>query len=211
VTVVVVAGGDPPSPRVRPLLPAGALVVAADSGVDHAHALGLVVDVAVGDFDSVSAAGLAAARAAGARIEGHPAAKDATDLELSLAAARALGAERVLVVGGGAGRLDHLLANALVLAAPDFADLEIEALLGAARVTVIRGRRALLGSPGALLTLLPVHGPARGISTEGLRYPLADEHLPEGSTRGVSNLFVDHRATVTVTAGTLLAVQPDAL
>ena len=65
-------------------------MIAADGGVDRALALGLHVDVAIGDFDSVTAAGLAAAEAAGARIERHPAAKDATDLELALDAALAL-------------------------------------------------------------------------------------------------------------------------
>jgi thiamine pyrophosphokinase len=211
VTAVVVAGGDAPWPGVRALLPSGAMVIAADSGVDHAHALGLRVDVAVGDLDSVSPAALAAARAGGARVRVHPPAKDATDLELALGEARDLGARRVVVVGGADGRFDHLLANALLLAAPAFADLEVEALLGSARVAVVRGHRRLHGRTGALLTLLPVHGPARGIVTEGLRYPLAGEDLSVGSTRGVSNVFLGPEAVVTVQSGTLLAVQPDAL
>ena len=113
-TVVVVAGGHP-SPGREPELPDRPYVIAADSGVDRALALGLHIDLAVGDFDSVSSAGLAAADAAGAVVERHPAAKDATDLELALDAAIALEPARVLVIGSAGGRLDHLLGSILLL------------------------------------------------------------------------------------------------
>jgi thiamine pyrophosphokinase len=52
--VVVVAGGDPPAPAAALAVPLGARVVAADKGLEHALALGLEVNVAVGDFDSAS-------------------------------------------------------------------------------------------------------------------------------------------------------------
>src|SRR5690349_19765065 len=97
-TVVVVAGGHSSVGRALEL-PEDAHVFAADSGVDLALALGLHVDRAIGDFDSVSAAGLAAVEAAGAVVERHPAAKDATDLELALDAAVALEPARIVVVG----------------------------------------------------------------------------------------------------------------
>ena len=131
-TVVVVAGGgvvDERSLRGQTLLGAAA-VIAADGGVDLAHALGLHVDVVVGDLDSASPAGLARAEAAGARIVRHPAEKDATDLELALDEAVALDPRRIVVVGGAGGRLDHLLGGLLLLAAEQYADFEVDALLG---------------------------------------------------------------------------------
>ena len=48
-------------------------------------------------------------------IERHPAAKDATDLELALDAAIALEPARIVVVGDGGGRLDHLLGSCSLL------------------------------------------------------------------------------------------------
>ena len=128
-TIVVVAGGHASIGPV-PGLPAADLVIAADGGVDRALALGLHVDLAIGDFDSVTPAGLAAAEAAGARVERHPAAKDATDLELALDAAIALGPARIVVVGSGGGRLDHLLGSVLLLADERYADAVIDAYLG---------------------------------------------------------------------------------
>ena len=60
-------------------------MIAADSGLDHATALGFAVDLVVGDLDSADPAAVDAAVAAGAAVERHPEAKDATDLELALA------------------------------------------------------------------------------------------------------------------------------
>ena len=101
--VVVVATGATPV-----AVPDGTFVIAADGGADA----GLRVDLAVGDFDSVSASGLAAAGA----VERQQAEKDATDLELALDAALRHGASRVLVLASATGRLDHLLGSLLLLA-----------------------------------------------------------------------------------------------
>ena len=203
--VVVVASG--PGPAVR--VPGAPTVVAADGGLDRAVALGLDVAVVVGDLDSVSADALAAAESAGARIVRHPEAKDETDLELALDEAVRLGARRVLVVASAKGRLDHLLASLLLLASDRYAQVELDALVGGALVHVVRGTRSLAGAPGELLTLLALGGPAAGVSTDGLAYPLRAETLDPGSSRGVSNVFEAPEATVTVHRGVLLAVRPD--
>lgn len=207
-TVVVVTGGDPVEVRHMPPLPEGAFVVAADSGVDRAHALGLRVDVAIGDFDSVTKGALDRAQLDGATVERHPVAKDATDLELAIGAALEQAPQRIIVVGGHGGRLDHLLGNALLLASEAYAGVDLVAQMGPARVTVVRRRAEIMGSAGDLVTLLAVHGAATGVTTDGLLYPLEHERLEAGSTRGVSNELTGDRATVTLEQGVLLAVQP---
>jgi len=209
--VVVITGGDPVERAHLPELPPGTRVIAADSGIEQAQALDLPIDLAVGDFDSVTPEALAAAREAGASIVQHPAAKDATDLELALDAALAMGARLVHVLGGHGGRLDHLLANALLLARPAYAGVAVTAQMGAARVAVVRTRATLRGPVGDLVTVLPVHGSAHGVTTQGLLYPLRGEDLHEGSTRGVSNELIDDPATVALTAGVLVAIQPGQL
>jgi thiamine pyrophosphokinase len=210
---LVFAGGEPVDPRwhdeVGARAAAGAVVVAADSGIHHAHALHLPVAHLVGDLDSASADSVARAMAEGTPIETHPTDKDATDLHLALDAARLAGATRVTVLGAGGGRHDHLLANALLLAADEFADLDLDGCFGADRITVVRAAARLLGAPGDPVTLLAVGGPAHGITTSGLRWSLADDTLDAGSSRGVSNEFTAPEAVITVTTGTLLAIAPD--
>jgi len=213
--VVVVAGGPGAEPAHLALLrtlPPGVRVVAADGGVDRALALGLRVAVAVGDFDSVSSSGLEAAAETGARIDRYPADKDATDLELALDAALELGAGRILVLGSAEGRLDHLLSSLLLLGSDRFACVELDALLGPATVHVVRAGgeagRCLDGSPGELVSLLALHGPAAGVVTEGLRYALDRETLEPGSSRGISNVFAATEASISLETGVLLAVRP---
>ena len=202
--VVVVAAG--PGPSV--VLPEVATVVAADGGADRAAELGLVVDIVLGDLDSISDERLAALEATGARIVRHPTAKDATDLELALDEALALGARSVLVVASSEGRLDHLLSSLLLLGSARYAGLELDALVGEALVHVIRGRRVVAGRVGELVSLFALGGRADGVTTTGLGFQLADESLEPGSSRGVSNLFSASEAVVTVAEGTLLAVRP---
>ena len=192
--VVVVASGAGPSVAV----PGAPTVIAADGGLDRATALGLDVDVVIGDLDSVSAGALAAAEEAGARIVRHPEAKDATDLELALDEAVRIGARRVLVVASAEGRLDHLLGSLLLLGADAYAAIELDAIVGDALVHVVRGERALRGSPGELLSLIAFGGPATGVVTDGLDFPLAAETLHPGSSRGISNVFTGTEARVDV-------------
>jgi thiamine pyrophosphokinase len=207
-TVIVVAAGGVSAGPLPGLLPGKATVIAADGGIDRALALGLDVDLAIGDFDSVSPAGLAAVEAAGARVERHPAAKDATDLELALDAAIALQPARIVVVGSSGGRLDHLLGSVLLLGRERYAGAEIDAFLGAATVHIVRGSRTLTGAPGELVSLLPLNGAAEGVTTEGLEYQLQGETLPAGTSRGISNVFTATEARITVERGCLLAVCP---
>ena len=202
-TTVVVLSGGPGSPHVADL-PAGATVIAADGGAELAWMLGLSVDLVVGDMDSISAETLAGIE----HVERHAAEKDATDLELALVAALRFEPERVLVLGGGGGRLDHLLGGLLLLAAEAYAGVRVDAQFGAAAVHVIRGERTLHGEPGELISLLAVHGRARGVVTDGLVYPLRSETLEPGSSRGVSNVFAGPLARIALEGGVLLAVRP---
>jgi thiamine pyrophosphokinase len=205
--VVVVAGGPGSRPPALEI-PADAAIVAADSGVDRALALGLRVDIAIGDFDSVTAGGLETARAAGAQIERHPPEKDATDLELALDRAITFGPWRILVLGSDAGRLDHLLSMMLLVGSERFAGCELDAALGSVVVHVIRGERRLAGDVGELISLFALHGPANGVTTEGLQFPLRGETLEPGSSRGVSNVFASPDARIALDRGVLLGVRP---
>ncbi|MCB1040181.1 MAG: thiamine diphosphokinase [Acidimicrobiales bacterium] len=218
---LVAIGGDPAAPFVPPRsLPAGSVVVAADSGLDHLVRHGIAAHHVVGDLDSVAASSLERARRDGARIHAHPSDKDATDLELALDLVLALvsgGAPpRLLVVGPGAGRLDLLLGDALLLSSPKLATLEVSARIGPSALTVVRPgvpRRivATTGRAGEQVSILPVHGPARGVTSAGLRWALTDADLAPGTTRGLSNELVAAAAEVRLGDGVLVVVQPGSI
>ncbi|MEL7155331.1 MAG: thiamine diphosphokinase [Actinomycetota bacterium] len=210
-TVLILAGGTTPSPQVLAALPPAAMCIAADSGIDHARHAGIVPDLAVGDFDSVSADGLQWADEHGVELRRHPAAKAQTDLELALDHALAAEPDHVVLAALGGGRFDHLLANFALLADRRYASVRIDGLVGTAQVAVIHDERELVGRPDELVSLLPTHGDVTGVTTDGLAYPLHDEPLLAGSSRGVSNYFLGSAASVAISDGVLLAVQPHRL
>lgn len=183
-------------------------VVAADGGAEEARRLGLTIDVLIGDMDSVKASDLAAVTWGEGAVERHGWDKDETDLELAIGRAVAHGASHVVVAGGDGGRFDMVLANALLLASPRWAGVDLDAVFGGARLTVVRSRRGLAGPPGSTVSLFSLGGPAHGVRTEGLRWPLDGEPLEPGSTRGISNEFLEREASISVEDGVVVAVQP---
>jgi len=205
--VVIFAGGDRLPADEIPTLPEHRYVIAADSGLHAAQDLGVEVDLVVGDFDSAAPAAVAAAVRAGAILERHPRDKDATDLELALDAALTRGLSPAVLVGGaGFDRIDHFMANALVIAHPRYAELQPEWWVKGAHVIPVHDRIEISGSIGDIVSLLPVGGASAGVTTTGLRWELQDETLPSGSTRGVSNEMSASTASVGIATGTLLAI-----
>ena len=205
---VVVADGEP-TPEDAELVHAADLLIAADGGSRWLETLGVAPHVVVGDLDSLDPATIARLRLAGARVEDHPIDKNESDTELAVEAAIDAGADRVVVLGAlGGSRVDHELANVLLLADPALsADVRlrrgtttIRALTGAATLTLDAGA-------GATVTLLPIGAGAVGVTTHGLRYPLEDEPLAVGRSRGLSNVVTQSPASVSLRAGTLLVIE----
>jgi len=189
-------------------------VIAADYGAHHALAWGWPIHLLVGDLDSLPGSDARALADAGVPIIIAATAKDETDLELALAHAVAEGAREIVICAALGGRIDHMLANVLLLARPDLTGLDVVIAEGSQTLRVLRGNGAdrplailaLTGAAGDLLSLLPIGGDARGVTTQGLAYPLRDEALCPGQARGVSNLFEGPTAYVALREGLLLVI-----
>jgi thiamine pyrophosphokinase len=208
--VVVVIGGGPLWEETTAEVQPGATIIAADSGLDHAVAAGLEPTILVGDLDSVSAHGKMWAYAHHVDIDEHPVDKDATDTELALRRAAAIGGNELLVLGSHGERFDHLLGTFVALGNPELSTFStIRLLLDDVSVYAVHPGRCVtvpLGA-GTQFSLLPIHGPCRGIRVSGARWPLIDASLEPSSTRGLSNL-ADGPVTVAVSDGVLMLVIP---
>jgi thiamine pyrophosphokinase len=222
--VLILADGDGPS---RAELDAAwpgwdsriVRVIAADGGALLAARLGVTIDLWVGDGDSLGDAGIEALAATGVPIERSRPDKDQSDTELAIDAALRLGADGVVIVGAlGGPRIDHALANIGLLAMPELAGRAAVILDGRSRVSLVRApgpdggavTRALPGRLGGVISLLPVGPGVDGVTTNGLAYPLADEPLPPGRARGLSNVRTSADASIVVRRGLLLIVESPA-
>ena len=103
----------------------------------------------------------------------------------------------MVVLGAFGGRLDHLLVNVSLLAWPGpRGGTVFELLDNGSRARLLTSdsssprpaRLELADRPGDLVTLLAFDGPAHGVTTAGLRWPLADATLAPGSSLGLSNV-----------------------
>jgi thiamine pyrophosphokinase len=185
------------------------VIVAADGGAATALDLGLTPDVVLGDFDSIEPARLDVLRGRGIRLESFPREKDVTDGELAVQHALRMlpaGAEVLLLGFLGGPRVDHELANALLLARlPSGCALVDERT----EVRLLRDGQRFDWAPevGEVVTLLALSGTAEAVSTHGLRWELRAATLELGSTRGVSNETLGGAAAVAVGRGLLLVVR----
>lgn len=221
---LILADGDAPTRRELDAAWPGwdggvGLVIAADGGARHADALGVAIDVWVGDGDSIDAAALGALAAGGIPLERSRHDKDESDTQLAIFAALRRGASGLVIIGGlGGARIDHTLANVGLLALPQLADRPAALIDARSRISLIRApgpdgapiRRALIGRQGDFVSLLPMGPGVIGVTTAGLAYPLIDEPLPEGPARGLSNVRAAPEAVVVVRGGLLLIVESPA-
>lgn len=183
------------------------VVIAADGGAMRLSTAGGRPDLVVGDLDSLPADAKRDLERAGAAFEVYPDEKEETDAELALDAAVKRGADEIVVVGAfGGGRLDHMVGNLLLLAHEDFAAIDVAIVTERAtfRSLVGPGTLELEGAPGDWVSLEPLSEIARGVITDGLRYPLRRETLVRGATRGVSNELTERRGSVELAQGLLL-------
>ena len=201
-SALIVGNGEPPSRELFAARARGAdLVLCADGGADTARRLGRAPDYIAGDLDSVSGAGMAAV--AGDRLVRVDADDTGTDMQKVLRLALDLRVERADLLGFTGRRTDHTLWNLSLLRS--FGDrLDLRLIDDYCEIRLIRGRVRFRADLGQKLSLCPLDGPADGIDTEGLRWPLRGESLVPGRRDGISNEVTASPVEIRVGRGDLL-------
>jgi len=193
----------------RDLVVGAEMVIAADAGALALERWGIEPNLVVGDLDSLGLARASEIGARGATVVPFPMEKAESDLELAMRYALESGADDIVILGAFGGRLDHALANTMLLADPAYRGWHVRAVQGATQLRALHdGERVTLDGPiGSIVTLLPVGGDAQGVSTEGLRYTLAGDTLRFGRSRGLSNEITSSPASVALGTGVLFVVE----
>jgi thiamine pyrophosphokinase len=223
---VIVCGGSIKDPRhIGKYLEEADLIIAADSGAAFLESIGVRPHLLAGDFDSISEKVYEAVTASGIQVLKFPAEKDMTDSELAVELALERDCDNIVLLGAIGTRLDHSLSNIHLLkkilrheAKGMLADEHNEVfLIGEAKepspclkakeLSPCLGTVTVEREEGAVLSLLPLTDRVEGVTTQGLYYPLKDAVLETGSSLGVSNVFVEASATVTVSSGLLLVIK----
>lgn len=184
---------------------AGDLCIAADSGYRNAEALGVRIDVLLGDFDSLGEPKDIDERTEIVRV---PAEKDFTDTQLAVTIALERGADDIVIIGGLGGRLDHTLSNLAIL--EDLSAQHVFALItdGQSRIRYLDSTSTLIARSGFhYLSLLAASDRVKGVSVEGCRYPLKNATLSRRMQYAVSNEITGNCALVSVKRGALYVIE----
>lgn len=200
---LIVLGGDAPGKALlEDCVRRCDFSIAADRGLEAFDAAGLEPDLLLGDMDSVAPAVLAKyeERLPLKRLNCQ---KDDTDGEAALEAAIARGAKEIIFLGALGGRLDHALANVMLLVRAHQKGANAQLLDERVRIMRVDREAVLTGAKGDTVSMLPL-GRAQDVSLKGFFYPLEHHTLTSDNTLGVSNVVTGERAVVTVESGDLI-------
>ena len=181
-----------------------ALVIAADSGWEYAIAAGKTPHILIGDMDSINPQHLQDARDKDIDVIEHSPDKDHTDTELALHFAQSLKYDNIHVITGGGDRFDHVLAmiHSLVNVADE---ATVTAHIGQSfvRIATPKEPTKINVSKGDTVSLIPLGGHAKGVTTSGLKWNLTRSTLKSFESRGVSNVATASSITVHIRTGIL--------
>ena len=183
------------------------LIICCDGGARHLENTGIKPDVIIGDMDSIDLEQLKKYRDQGVKIIEHPANKDFTDTELALDYAIGLKPEAIYIWGASGGRLDHTLANIFLLGKGEKAGIKTFLLDEYCEAFVLSKDVNFKNAAGCTVSLIALSGQVEGITLKGFLYPLAQENLVLGESRGISNIVSDATASIDIKSGSLLVVR----
>jgi thiamine pyrophosphokinase len=205
-TIAIVAGGTLSEAMVLRVRKAG-YVIGVDRGAYWLIKHGIVPDLAIGDFDSVSTREARLIETKVKNVIRHPVAKDATDLELAIEYAKTLVPKEVGIFGAIGTRYDHTYAGIMLLARLASHNIYGYIVDNFNEIFIVR-RVARLTSAGEFpyVSLFPLQSKAV-VTLKGFRYNVTRQVFVLGSTLGVSNEIVGKNAQVIVHQGAILLIR----
>ena len=173
-------------------------VIAVDAGLAVCEDLGLVPDLAVGDFDTFGLERMEELRKKeGWATDVHKPEKDETDTDIAVRSALRAGFRTAHVLGATGGRLDHELSNIHLMRAAKDAGLFME---------IYDAKTDLYGK---YVSFLPLTEKVFGITLDGFKYPLHNKDISilENPSLCVSNEVPGESAKISFREGILICVE----
>ena len=185
-------------------------LIAADRGVEFFMGTDLEPDVAVGDFDSLSAEGAKYMETLKhTEIRRLKPEKDDSDTQSAANYAIEQGTERIMILGATRNRIDHLMANFGLLMLGKTKQVQIVLVDAYNYMSLIESGMILKKEEqfGKYVSFFPIEGEVTGLTLKGFKYPLNSYTLKvEDSGLTVSNEISDPEAEVTFETGKLLMI-----
>ena len=205
---VIVSGGKFENSEFYREILRGKYIICADGGIYLLQKLNIKPDMFLGDFDScnfdeIEKSGfLDECR----DIKKFKIEKNATDTHIAVDFAVEKGFRDITLIGALGGRIDHSLANIMLLKYMLEKGVKGTVLNEKNKVFLTDKSIKIPPEHGRRLALVPLTENVCGVTLKGLKYPLCDFTLTMGDSIGISNEFTDTDAEIIFEKGLLLVI-----
>lgn len=198
---VIFAGGEVRDYEfVKGIIEEEDILIAADSGAEHLCKIGIEPDILIGDMDSISV------KPFGKEIIKLNVMKDETDTEAAARIAIEKGADELVILGATGTRLDHSLANILLLKKLNDQGIKAVIIDEKNETRYFDSSFEMDGKKGDIVSIIPLERLSVE-STSGLLYEIKEDSLEFGSSRGVSNVMTENVSAVKVKSGSAIVIK----
>lgn len=187
------------------------LVIAVDGGLSYCDVLQIEPDIIIGDFDSISekekeAIQILKQKVPQRIIELSPQ-KDDTDMLAALRYGLEQGYETFYLYAATGGRLEHTIANIQCLLFLKEQKKQGYIIDGSSMIFVMQNETVhFQKNLEGYLSLFSLGKEAKGVTIQGMKYPLNCYTMKNSYPIGISNEFIGEEGIVSVEEGQLLGI-----
>lgn len=184
--------------KIKKIINNNDLLIGVDGGTKHILKLGLKPDFIIGDLDSYTP------KNKSIPVIKYPIDKDFTDSELAIKFVIEKKYDEIIIFAFAGDRLDHMISNLLV-----FASLPANIMIYTdnQEFYFVKNKLEITGQKNDLISLIPLFSDCQNVTTSNLKFPLNDETMAIKEGRGISNVMLSTKATVSLKSGTLLLIK----
>lgn len=182
-------------------------VLCADGGIRYVYGMNVKIDAIIGDLDSVDDGFLQYIKENKTLLIKHPSEKDDTDTELALKYLIEKGYDYISLVGATGTRMDHTLANTMLLMRYSTDKVKVRLIDGNNTIYFTKDYLKLYKKENYYVSIIPTTRPGVLVSLNGFYYPLENSHIEFGTSLGISNKIVDNIGEIHIIRGEALVFE----
>lgn len=195
--VIISGSPDTNVEEIKSLCTSDDFIVCADSGYSFAKKAGLTPNLIIGDFDSLKEE--LPQNTEVVNLNTH---KDDTDTEHCVMECIRRGYKDFLLLGSIGGRTDHTFANIATLAFLSEYNYNGIARNNGEEIRILKeGSYEMNNKKGLIFSVFPYGCESVNVTYKGAEYMLNNKTLTYNVSRGISNVFVDDEAEITINRG----------
>lgn len=187
------------------------IFIGADKGAIYLIESGILPDVAIGDFDSLSPEEFSKLKNQVASVKVAPAEKNETDTDLAIDESLTFEPDHIVLTGVTGGRLDHFMAvlNSVYRFQTDNPSIQFtirnkwnEMKLLTPGITKLTKDRQF-----PYVSFFAFQGSVEHVTLAGMKYNVGDETIEMGISRFTSNEVLDEQGSISFTSGICLLIR----